>query len=98
MVAFEKKHIGHSLIEEMVPKVYAAKVDKGNGSYIVLENLASSGHFMMTDKEKITKDHMSLIVKKTGQLHAIGFAYGQNHGCLCYFILLACKWFSFRPG
>ncbi len=60
--------------------MFAAKVEKGRGSYIVMEDLEKSGHVMLTDPDKLTLDHMRLFVRKTAVFHAIGFAYGQEHG------------------
>ncbi len=80
LIAFEKECLGHSELEDLFPKVYAAKVDTDKGSYNIMEDLTSSGHYTLTFQKEDKFEHMSLMVEKTGLLHAVGYAYGQKHG------------------
>ncbi len=82
IVAFEKKTLGKSELEQTLPKVYAAGYDasdKNRGLYIVMEDLTVD-HQMASIGNGLTKEQTVAALKATARFHAISHCWQQKQG------------------
>ncbi len=79
LINFEKNNTGRSVLEQNIPKVYAAELHLNKeaderGFCIIMEDI-STNHVMVKAKDGLSLKQLQLSLKFLGRFHAVSYAY-----------------------